>query len=116
MNTIFADMLNEGWLVIYMDDILIFLSNPEVHKEHTRRVIQRLGDNDLYLKPEKCYFDVPEVEFLGLILKPGQLAMDPVKVEGVTHWPVPQNVKEVQSFVGFANFYQRFIHHFSEQV
>ena len=60
---------------------------------------------DLYLKLEKCSFNVSEVEYLRMIVKPGSLAMDPVKVAGIADWPVPSTVKDVQSFLGFANFY-----------
>ena len=79
-----------------------------------RRVLQRLREKDLYLKPEKCLFDVEEVEFLGLIVKPNTLAMDPVKLKGIEDWPEPSSVKGVRSFLGFANFYQRFIPNYSE--
>ena len=116
MNTIFADMMQEGWMVIYMDDILIFSADLKEHQQRTRRVIERLREHDLYLKPEKCYFDVTEVEFLGLILRPNAIAMDPVKVEGVTGWKPPTCLKETRSFLGFANFYRRFISHFSERA
>ena len=68
MNHIFQDMINEGWLIIYMDDILIFSDNSEEHHERTRRVIQRLQENDLFLKAEKCEFDKTETEFLGSII------------------------------------------------
>lgn len=116
MNVIFADMLAEGWLVIYMDDILIFSRDNKEHQERTQRVIEQLKANDLYLKPEKCYFDVKEVEFLGLIVQPGEIAMDPVKIDGITNWPAPTTVKQVWSFIGFANFYRKFIHHFSDRA
>ncbi|TFY52178.1 hypothetical protein EVJ58_g10156 [Rhodofomes roseus] len=116
MNVIFDDMLREGWLVIYMDDILIYSADRQEHKRRTRMVIERLCQHDLYLKPEKCQFDVDEVEFLGMIIRPGSIGMDPVKMEGISNWPVPTNVKQVRSFVGFANFYRKFIHHFSERA
>ena len=60
---------------------------------------------DLYLKLEKCSFNISEVEYLGMIVKPGSLAMDPVKVAGIADWPIPSTVKDIQSFLGFANFY-----------
>ena len=60
---------------------------------------------DLYLKLEKCLFNVSKVEYLGMIVEPGSLAMDPVKVAGIADWPIPSTVKDVQSFLGFANFY-----------
>ena len=116
MNTIFADMMQEGWIVIYMDDILIFSADLEEHRKRTRRVIERLKEHDLYLKPEKCYFDVPEVEFLGLIIRHNEIAMDPVKIDGVVGWKPPTCLKDVRSFLGFANFYRRFIPHFSDRA
>src|SRR5258706_14925250 len=68
----------------------------------------------LFLWPEKCKFECQEVDYLGLIILKDHIAMDPVKVQGVTDWPQPVKVKDVQSFIGFMNFYQRFIHNFSE--
>ena len=105
MNDLFSDMIEEGWLVIYMDDMLLFSKDIETHRERTRRVLQRLRENDLYLKPEKCLFDVDEVEFLGLIIKLDTLAIDSVKLQEIRDWPTPTSVKGVQSFIGFANFY-----------
>ena len=114
MNDIFRDMIDEGWMVIYMDDILIFSKDPQTHSKRTLRVLQRLRDHDLFLKPEKCFFDVAEVEFLGLIIRPGIVAMDPTKLQGIQEWPTPTTVKGVRSFLGFGNFYRRFISHYSD--
>ena len=106
MNDSFRDMIAEGWLVIYMDDLLIFSSNDTTHTEQTKRVLQRMMDLDLHLKLEKCTFAATEVEYLGMIVRPGQLAMDPVKLDGIAKWPTPSKVKDIRSFLGFANFYQ----------
>ena len=113
MNDSFRDMIAEGWLVIYMDDLLIASPDPKIHAERTRHVLQRMTELDLHLKLEKCQFDVPEVEYLGMIIKPGQLAMDPIKLDSITAWPTPAKVKDVQSFLDFANFYQQFIPDYS---
>ena len=113
MNTMFQDMITEGWIVIYMDDILIFSNNIEEHRERTERVVQRIQESDLFIKGEKCEFETKEVEFLGSIIRPGEIAMDPVKVKAITDWQAPKTVKQVQAFLGFGNFYRRFIKNFS---
>ena len=102
-------MIAEGWLIIYMDDLLIYSPNSTLHKECTKRVLQCMTKLDLHLKLEKCKFTTDKVEYLGMIVKPGQLAMDPVKLNGIANWPTPTKVRDVRSFLGFTNFYQQFI-------
>ena len=105
MNTIFKDLIDTGKVVIYMDDILIFTDSLDEHRSLVNQVLQRLQDNDLYAKPEKCVFEAPSVEFLGVVVAKNKLSMDPAKVSGIVNWPTPRSVKEVQSFIGFGNFY-----------
>ena len=114
MNDIFRSLIEEGVVAVYMDDILVFTKTLEEHRSVVKRVLQILKDNKLYLKPEKCIFETQKVEFLGFILSEDQIEMDPVKIEGVRNWPHPRNVKELQSFLGFINFYRRFIEDFSK--
>ncbi|ESK80973.1 reverse transcriptase-rnase h-integrase [Moniliophthora roreri MCA 2997] len=109
MNDILSNFIDEGWCVVYMDDILIFSKNQEEHKEHTERLMRRLKKHDLFLKPEKCEFDVTEVVFLGMVIRPGYIAMDPIKLAGIAEWEPPQTVKGVRAFLGFGNFYRKFI-------
>ena len=113
MDYVFRDMLDEGWLAIYIDDILIFSSDITEHHNRTRRVLQRLQDNDLFLNPKKCEFDVKTVEFLGSIIRPDEVAMDPTKLSAILEWDPPKTVKQVQSFLGFGNFYCHFIRNYS---
>ena len=113
MNDIFKELIDEGSVVVFMDDILIFTKSLDTHRETVRRVLEILRTHHLYLKPEKCLFEQLKVEYLGLILSQGQIAMDPVKVAGVRDWPTPRNVTEVKSFLGFINFYRRFVDNFS---
>jgi hypothetical protein len=114
MNRTFQQEINEGWLVIYMDDILIFSKTLNEHQKQTRRILEIIRQEQLFLKPEKCTFDAEEVEYLGMIIKPGHVTMDPAKLDGIKDWPVPTMVKETQSFLGFCNFYQNFISHYSD--
>src|SRR5258705_7519188 len=94
MDDYFRDMINEGWLVIYMDDILIHARTKEQLKERTRRVLNRLQEKDLYLKLEKCKFTVQEVHFLGMVITKDTIKMDPIKLAGIKDWPTPETVKQ----------------------
>jgi hypothetical protein len=106
MNAIFAEELRQGWLTIYMDDILIHIPNdPVYHRARVHQVLIKLRMHDLYLKPEKCAFEKEEIEFLGVILKNGTVQMDPTKTRGIADWKPPQNVRDVRAFLGFTGFY-----------
>ena len=95
MNDSFKDMIAEGWLIVYMDDMLITAANKQENIEQTRRVLQRMKELDLHLKLKKCKFGVKEVDFLGLILQPGEITMDPTKLSRIAEWPIPTKVKDV---------------------
>ena len=114
MNEIFRDLITEGRVVVYIDDILIFSMTMEEHRETVRRVLEILRKNNLYLKPEKCKFHREKVEYLGLVVSHNSIEMDPIKVKGVSEWPTARNKKDVQSFLGFVNFYQHFIQDFAK--
>jgi hypothetical protein len=116
MNEIFQDLITEGVVSIYLDNILIFTNSMEEHRRITRLVLDRMHEHKLYLRPEKCEFEQTRIEYLGVIISHNKVEMDPVKIAGVVDWPTPPNKKEVQSFVGFINFYQRFIPGFSHHA
>ncbi|ESK82303.1 reverse transcriptase-rnase h-integrase [Moniliophthora roreri MCA 2997] len=109
MNNILSDFIDEGWCVVYMDDILLFSKDQEEHQERTKRLMCQIRKHDLYFKPEKCEFDVQQVIFLGMVIQLNYVAMDPVKLAGIAEWEPPRMVKGVQAFLGFGNFYQKFI-------
>jgi hypothetical protein len=114
MNHIFCDLINEGYVTIYMDDILIHTPNdPTLHRCVVNDVLRILTENDLYLKPQKCVFEVHKVEYLGVIICKDLIAMDPVKVQGMRHWKRPTTLKEVWAFLSFLNFYRMYIRGFS---
>ncbi len=112
INDVFRDMLNR-WVIVYIDDILVFSDSLDNHIQHVRAVLQRLIEQQLYAKMEKCEFHQTQISFLGYIISSEGVAMDDKKVQSVLNWPQPKTVKELQRFLGFANFYRRFIRNFS---
>ncbi len=112
VNDVLRDMLNI-FVFVYLDDILIFSPTLQVHVQHVRRVLQRLLENRLFVKAEKCMFHAQSVTFLGSVVSAEGISMDPDKVRAVIDWPVPDSRVALQRFLGFANFYRRFIRDFS---
>jgi len=114
MNDYFTNEIAQGWVLIFIDNILIFSKNPKEHHERTVQVLKQLKDKDLFLKPEKCIFNAKEVEYLGFIVKPNEISMDLTKLTGIKDWIPPKTVKGIRSFLGFGNFYQKFISNYME--
>ena len=112
INDIFRDIL-DVYVVVYLDDILIYSSSLSEHVGHVREVLSRLMKHRLYVKLEKSEFHVDRVEFLGFIVSTSGVSMDSRKVKAILDWPMPVTVKGLQRFIGFANFYRRFVPFFS---
>jgi len=114
MNEILRDMINEGKVAAFVDDMLVGTEMEEGHDEVVEEVLRRLEENDLYVKPEKCAWKVRKIGFLGVVIGPSGIEMKKEKVDGVLSWPEPRNVKDVRKFLGLANYYRRFIKNFAQ--
>ena len=114
INNIFAMMIEGKLVIVYMDNILIFAKTKEELAQITKMVLGKLRENNLFLKAKKCEFYRTKIKYLGMIIEEGRISMDSVKLGGIRDWPTPTMVKQAQSFLGFGNFYRKFIFHYSD--
>ncbi|WVZ80997.1 hypothetical protein U9M48_028425 [Paspalum notatum var. saurae] len=113
MNSVFMDYLDK-FVIIFIDDILVYSKTEAEHEEHLRLVLQRLREHRLYAKPSKCEIRIDEVPFLGHIVSKGGIAVDPRKVSAVVNWEIPRTPREIRGFLGLAGYYRRYIENFSK--
>ena len=104
----------DKFVVVFIDDILVFSKTEEEHVEHLRLVLQKRREHKLYAKRSKCEFWLKEVSFLGHVVSNGGIAVDPSKVRDVLNWKPPTDVGEIRSVLGLARYYRRFIEGFSK--
>jgi len=116
INEILRDMINEGKVAAFVDDVLVGTEMEEGHNEMVEEVLKQLEENDFYVKPEKCMWKVRKVLFSGVVMGEGKVEMEEDKVEGVLKWPTPQCVRDVRKFLGLANYYRHFVKNFAKVV
>jgi len=114
MNEILRDMINEGKVAAFVDDVLVGTETEKEHDEIVEEILRRLEKNNLYVKPEKCTWKVRKIGFLGVVIGPGGIEMEKEKVDEVPSWPKPKNMKDVRKFLGLTNYYRRFIKDFAQ--
>jgi len=114
MNEILRDIINEGKVAVFVDDVLVRTETEEEHDEVVEEVLRRLEENDLYVKPEKCMWKVQKIPFLGVVMAEGKVEMEKDKVERVLKWPTPQCVRDVRKFLGLTNYYRCFVKNFAK--
>ena len=113
MNELLRDLINTGKVATFINNVIVGTETEEGHDELIAEVIKRLEENNLYVKPEKYKWKVREVEFLGVVIGPEGIKMEEGKVKGVLEWPTPKCVKDMQKFLGLANYYRQFIEGFA---
>jgi len=113
MNEILRDLINEGKVAVFVDNMLVGTETEEGHDEIVEKILRRLEKNDLYIKPEKYMWKARKIGFLGVVIGPNGIEMEVEKVDGVLNWPQPKNVKDIRKFLGLANYYRRFIKDFA---
>ena len=112
MNRVFIDYLDR-FVVVFIDDILVYSRSREEHEEHLRIVLETLREHQLYGKYSKCEFWLTEVAFLGHVISAEGVTVDPAKINAIVAWEVPKNVRDICSFLGLASYYRRFVQSFS---
>ena len=105
INRLLKNLINTGKVVAFIDDVIVGTEDEEGHDELVVEIIKRLEENDLYMKPEKCKWKVREIEFLEVVIRPERIKMEKEKMKGVLNWPQPMCVKDIQKFLGLANYY-----------
>jgi len=113
MNEILRDLINEGKVAAFVDDVLVGTETEERHDEIVKEILRRLKENDLYIKLEKCVWKTRKIGFLEVVIGPNGIKIEAEKVNGVLSWPQPKNVRDVRRFLGLANYYRRFIKDFA---
>jgi len=113
MNELLRDLINTGKVAVFIDDVIMGTETEKGHDELVMEVIKRLEENDLYVKPEKYKWKMREVEFLGVVIGLEGIKMEKGKVKGILEWPTPKYVKNIQKFLGLANYYRQFIEEFA---
>ena len=112
MNDLLRDMIETGKIAVFIDDVMIVIEIEEEHNKIVEEVLRRMEKNDLFVKLEKYVWKIREVGFLGVIIRPHGVKMEKEKVR-VVDWPVPKSVKDIQKFLGFANYYRQFVKNFA---
>ena len=112
MNNVFHQFLDK-FVLIFIDDILIYSRSREEHEEHLIVVLQTLREHQLYAKFSKCDFFMEEIQYLGHVITKEGIAVDPEKIRTIMEWPVPKDVADIRSFMGLAGYYRRFVEGFS---
>jgi hypothetical protein len=113
MNKVFMEYLDK-FVMVFIDDILVYSRSEEEHEEHLRLILQKLWNHKLYVKLSKCEFWLKQVAFLGHVISEGGISVDPSKVQDVLSWKAPTSVSDIWSFLGLTGYYQRFIEEFSK--
>ena len=106
MNDILRDLIDTGDVVAFMNNVLVGIEDKKKHNNVIEEILRRMEADNLYLKPEKCVWKVKEIDFLGLVIREDGIEMQEEKMSGVLEWPRPKTVKNVQKFLGLANYYR----------
>ena len=114
MNKILRDLINKGKVTAFVDNMLVGTETKEGHDEIVEEVLRRLKENNLYVKPKKCIWKVRKIGFLEMVIEPNRIEIEKEKVNGILSWPEPKNVRNVRKFLGFVNYYKKFIKNFAQ--